>query len=71
MNATTFGYSGGRTEGLLLLSGIVTTVPLLCFGQAARRLPLSTMGFCSILARACSSCSPCGCSMNPFCPSNR
>jgi chloramphenicol-sensitive protein RarD len=31
--------------GLVALSGIVTATPLLCFGQAARRLPLSTMGF--------------------------
>jgi chloramphenicol-sensitive protein RarD len=30
---------------LLSLSGIVTAVPLLCFGQAAQRLPLSTLGF--------------------------
>lgn len=29
----------------LMVSGVVTAVPLLCFGQAARRLPLSTLGF--------------------------
>ncbi len=29
----------------LSLSGIVTAVPLLCFGQAARRLPFSMLGF--------------------------
>lgn len=29
----------------LSLSGVVTAVPLLCFGQAARRLPLSMLGF--------------------------
>ncbi len=29
----------------LMLSGIITAVPLLCFGQAARRLPLSVLGF--------------------------
>jgi chloramphenicol-sensitive protein RarD len=31
--------------GILSLSGIVTAVPLLCFGAALRRLKLSTMGF--------------------------
>jgi len=30
---------------LLLLAGPVTAVPLLCFAAAARRLPLTTMGF--------------------------
>jgi chloramphenicol-sensitive protein RarD len=29
----------------LSLSGIVTAIPLLCFGQAARRLPFSMLGF--------------------------
>ncbi len=29
----------------LSLSGIVTAVPLVCFGQAARRLPLAMLGF--------------------------
>jgi chloramphenicol-sensitive protein RarD len=31
--------------GLLSLSGLITAVPLLCFGAAVRRLKLSTMGF--------------------------
>ena len=30
---------------LLVASGIITTVPLLCFGQAARTVPLSMLGF--------------------------
>ncbi|HLH52966.1 MAG TPA: EamA family transporter RarD, partial [Verrucomicrobiae bacterium] len=34
-----------QTMGVLSLSGIITAVPLLCFGAALRRLPLSTMGF--------------------------
>jgi chloramphenicol-sensitive protein RarD len=33
------------TYGLLSLSGIITAVPLLCFGAAVRRLQLSTVGF--------------------------
>jgi len=37
------GGPGLRT--LLVLAGPVTAVPLLCFAAAARRLPLSTMGF--------------------------
>ncbi len=35
---------------LLAASGIVTAVPLLCFGQAAQRLPLSTLGFLQYLS---------------------
>ena len=34
-----------RAWGILSLSGVVTGVPLLCFGAALRRLTLSTMGF--------------------------
>jgi chloramphenicol-sensitive protein RarD len=34
-----------HTMGLLSLSGVITAVPLLCFGAALRRLQLSTMGF--------------------------
>ena len=33
-----------------MLSGVLTGVPLLCFGQAARRLRLSTLGFLQYLA---------------------
>jgi len=33
------------TRGILSLSGIITAVPLLCFGAALRRLRLSTIGF--------------------------
>lgn len=33
------------TLGILSLSGVITDVPLLCFGAALRRLSLSTMGF--------------------------
>jgi chloramphenicol-sensitive protein RarD len=34
----------------LLLAGPVTAVPLLCFAAAARRLPLSTLGFLQYLS---------------------
>jgi chloramphenicol-sensitive protein RarD len=39
------GQVSRPTLGILSLSGVVTAVPLLCFGAALRRLPLSTMGF--------------------------
>jgi chloramphenicol-sensitive protein RarD len=45
-----FGRGGWGTTGLLLLAGPVTVVPLLCFALAARRLPLSTIGFMQFLA---------------------
>jgi chloramphenicol-sensitive protein RarD len=45
-----FGRSGWQIDVLLLLSGAVTAIPLICFGQAARRLPLSTLGFLQYLA---------------------
>jgi chloramphenicol-sensitive protein RarD len=35
---------------LLVLAGLVTTLPLLCFTSAARRLPLATLGFLQYLA---------------------
>ena len=37
------------TLGILSLSGVITAVPLLCFGAALRRLQLSTMGFLQYL----------------------
>jgi chloramphenicol-sensitive protein RarD len=39
-----------RLDLLVVLSGIVTSVPLLCFAQAARRLRLSTIGILQYLA---------------------
>jgi chloramphenicol-sensitive protein RarD len=43
------GTSGGQTA-LLLLSGVVTMVPLLLFTAAARRLPYSTLGMLQFVA---------------------
>ena len=37
-------------NGLLIAAGIVSTVPLLCFTAAARRLPYSTVGMIQFLA---------------------
>jgi chloramphenicol-sensitive protein RarD len=42
------GRANGKV-GLLSLSGLITAVPLLCFGAALRRLKLSTMGFLQYL----------------------
>jgi chloramphenicol-sensitive protein RarD len=48
--ATHREFPGLGMVGLLMLSGPVTTVPLLFFGAAARRLRLSTMGFLQYIA---------------------
>lgn len=45
-----FGNVSPVTRGLVLASGVITSIPLLCFGAAARRLPLSTLGFLQYLA---------------------
>jgi chloramphenicol-sensitive protein RarD len=37
-------------DALLLMAGPVTAIPLLCFAGAARRLPLSTLGFLQYLS---------------------
>jgi len=46
----TFGTEGGGHVLLLVLAGPVTAVPLLLFGAAARRLPLSLLGLLQYLA---------------------
>jgi chloramphenicol-sensitive protein RarD len=40
-----FGAGNYGLDGMLLLAGPVTVIPLLFFALAARRLPLSTLGF--------------------------
>jgi chloramphenicol-sensitive protein RarD len=47
---STFGSEGPLHAGLLALSGLVTAVPLLLFGAAASRVPLSTLGILQYLA---------------------
>lgn len=47
--AATFG-TGPLDHGLLMAAGIVTTVPLLLFAAAARRLKYSTLGMLQFLA---------------------
>ncbi len=44
-----FGHHGAGTTLLLAGSGVVTAIPLLAFGAAARRVPLSTLGLLQYL----------------------
>ncbi|WP_079144590.1 EamA family transporter RarD [Streptomyces agglomeratus] len=46
----TFGTQGPGHAALLAATGIVTAVPLVCFGAAAIRVPLSTLGLLQYLA---------------------
>ena len=45
----TFGVDGAE-KGLLMAAGIVSTIPLLCFTAAARRLAYSTVGMLQFIA---------------------
>jgi chloramphenicol-sensitive protein RarD len=45
-----FGHQGGLVTLLLVLAGPVTSIPLILFGIAARRIPLSMIGFLQYLA---------------------
>lgn len=47
---TTFTEQGPEHALLLVSAGLITTVPLLCFGAGARRIPLSTTGLLQNLA---------------------
>ncbi|RCU45517.1 MULTISPECIES: EamA family transporter RarD [Corallincola] len=38
---------------LLISAGVVTTLPLLCFAAAAKRMPLSTLGFFQYIGPSC------------------
>ncbi|MEW1908541.1 EamA family transporter RarD [Kitasatospora sp. NPDC085895] len=44
------GSSAWAHSGLLMISGLITAVPLLCFGAAAVRVPLTTLGLLQYLA---------------------
>jgi chloramphenicol-sensitive protein RarD len=48
--ALSLGTKSWSLDVLLLCSGVVTAVPLLCFGQATQRLPLSSLGFMQYLS---------------------
>ncbi|QNN55004.1 EamA family transporter RarD [Nocardioides mesophilus] len=46
---STFGTNGAGHVLLLVGTGVVTVIPLLCFGAAATRIPLSTLGLLQYL----------------------
>ncbi|WP_420878341.1 EamA family transporter RarD [Streptomyces sporangiiformans] len=46
----TFGSEGAGHAALLAATGVVTAAPLVCFGAAAIRVPLSTLGLLQYLA---------------------
>ncbi|MFI1518572.1 EamA family transporter RarD [Kitasatospora cineracea] len=46
----TLGHHGWGHTALLLASGVITAVPLMCFGAAALRVPLTTLGLLQYLA---------------------
>ncbi|MGW6743423.1 EamA family transporter RarD [Streptomyces sp. NPDC055025] len=48
--STTFGSEGTGHMALLAGTGVVTALPLVCFGAAAIRVPLSTLGLLQYLA---------------------
>ncbi|MBL8822381.1 MAG: EamA family transporter RarD [Planctomycetia bacterium] len=50
MQGTAWQTSSRHEHWLLILSGPATVIPLFCFGQAARLLPLSTLGFLQYLS---------------------
>ena len=48
-----FGHEGLSTTVLLVFTGVVTALPLLLFGFAARRIHLSTLGILQYIAPTC------------------
>jgi len=48
--AVPFFPSSAITSSLLILSGLITAIPLLWFGKSAQVIPLSTMGFIQYLS---------------------
>jgi chloramphenicol-sensitive protein RarD len=46
----TFGLHDMRNSLELMIGGIVTTIPLVCFGAAVRRLRMTTLGFLQFLS---------------------
>ncbi len=48
--ASTFGTEGPGHSALIVSTGIVTAIPLICFGAAATRVPLVTLGMLQYIA---------------------
>ena len=49
-SASTFGTEGTGHALLLASTGIITAIPLICFGAAATRVPMTTLGLLQYLA---------------------
>lgn len=49
VGSSTFLSEGPPHTALLIISGLVTTVPLLLFGMASKRIPLATLGMIQYL----------------------
>ncbi|HSE09490.1 MAG TPA: EamA family transporter RarD [Nocardioidaceae bacterium] len=47
---STFGTEGAGHAVLLMTTGVVTAIPLICFGAAATRIPMTTIGLLQYLA---------------------
>ncbi|HEX3147700.1 MAG TPA: EamA family transporter RarD [Gemmataceae bacterium] len=45
-----FGHGDRELDGLIALSGIITTLPLICFAQAVRKVSLVTIGVLQFLS---------------------
>lgn len=45
-----FGHGGASTSLLLAMAGVITALPLLLFGSAARRIPLTMIGLLQYIA---------------------
>jgi chloramphenicol-sensitive protein RarD len=48
-----FGNNGLDLRLMLALAGVITAIPLLMFGEAARRIPLSMVGLLQYIAPTC------------------
>ena len=46
----TFGHTTALVDGLLLVGGVVTSIPLVLFAYGARRIPYSTIGVLQFIA---------------------
>jgi chloramphenicol-sensitive protein RarD len=48
-----FGHAGAETNILLAFTGVITAVPILMFGMAARSIPLTLVGLLQYIAPTC------------------
>jgi chloramphenicol-sensitive protein RarD len=48
-----FGHAGAETDILLAFTGVITALPILMFGMAARSIPLTLVGLLQYIAPTC------------------